>query len=371
MATFRSRWWFFIAISLAGAFFPNFAKAGPPKPAVAEIIVQRLDPGIKPEVKQIIINDFVRLSQYQMKIRPDSLFAHVFGSNGCNGVIDFILRRISYVLPFEIGGEIKIRDRFKRETSFSAEFKGKIAKSESYVPFLMRVNLWSTGEQLRVGSIVVPSDSPVAGLIRLGDRFLDEKTSIDRVATFIHEARHSDLDIEWIKLGLKYHVLGYEDAFREREDVSKLSKKLTSPTHSVCPPETGHKQTEKYCDKELWKCHTFTAIFLSEIFHSCLNCSDRERQRAIELACYCYGLVVPIVRKIGSAIPAYNSTTEEQRRYVDRAEEFLRTKLNQLDMTPTVNKATWDATVQAFQEFKRQREQHPEEFNASFNLGKP
>lgn len=364
-----------IVVSLAGGLFPGVAGAREAGPPIAEIIAQRLDPGIKPEVRDLIINDFVQLTQQPMEVRPNSIFAHIFGSDSANGVIDYVLRRISYILPPTGSEMIEWQDGFKtKKKSFSSIDAFKAAANAIWFPFRLRVNQWRTGKQLRLGSIFVPSDSPVSGLISLGKYF---STSIDdfpdRIVTWIHEARHSDIDIELIKGLLKHADFGFWNKQLVMEDIKKLPRKTFLHDHVVCPPETGKKDKTDHesCDKDLWGAYTFTAVYLSEVSHSGKHLTAKQKQKEIKGACYYYGLVVPIVRQIGSALPALKSSSEEQQRYVDRAEEFLRTKLDQLDVTPTVNKATWDATVQAFQEFKRQREQHPEEFNASYNLAKP
>ena len=146
--------------------------------------------------------------------------------------------------------------------------------------------------------------------------------------------------------------------------------KVFSSAHFKCPPGSHIKEIGKpYCDIDIWASHTFMAVYLSEIYHSGKNCTARERQRALHDACYYYGFVIPIVAKLGRA--PIEGSPEAQLQYVDQAEELLLTKLDQLNITPTVNEATWAATVQAFQEFKRQREQRPEEFAAPENMAKP
>ena len=202
MSTFRARWCLFMAVSLAGGFIPGSAGARAADQPVAEIIAQRLDPGIKPEVRDVIINDFVRLSRQKIEVRPNSPYAHIFGADGAKGVARFVLRRIAYILPPGIFGKFDVIDGsgIREVVDDEDHPAGNLVR----LPFYYRVGQWRNGKQLRIGSIVIPNDSPVSGLCHIGSKFtVYYGSTVMRIGVWVHEARHSDFDIEILQMGNK------------------------------------------------------------------------------------------------------------------------------------------------------------------------
>jgi hypothetical protein len=324
------------------------------------IIISRLDPAFSPSLKEIVLGTFDDLNRQQIVVRTGSVFRQVFGEQGSPDVLQYLLRRISYILPPEVLGEARFRAKGRLTTTETLSlFSDVSAQSIPDWPFFSRLDHYNSGEILRLGSIPLPNNSPVSGLIKIGKGFISLTYTAERICLFVHEARHSDMSRNEIRT----KVINYLNA--------DLFPTHVYNAHVKCPinstPDVRYSEESKWaCDAQIWGPNTIAGVYGSEIYHSCTNCSQAERRAALKYACQQFARVIPLLQNVDDRV-CYESATEPQRRLVETCERQLKANLNQLDMSPLVNERTWEATVRGFQQVRKERLARPQELPGRIN----
>jgi hypothetical protein len=207
-----------------------------------------------PDVSSLSINTIqkaiTKTQDVQFSAMSDDTFFDVFGENSTNGILNYISRRIHYILPFNAN----VIDRVFED----AVMPSKISCGAEMT------NLSSALKSIDANTIRIGNEQIVTegiGIIRLG-KFFDsaecQGTPIRLLSTLVHESRHSDCNETQSNLFDPYS----DNCFHQ---------------HVRCPE--GHAYAnQKACDDKPWGAYTLQALVLKNLYQSCANCTEEERQ---------------------------------------------------------------------------------------------
>ena len=233
----------------------------------------------------LVQRDLVRLSQLQITSRPDSIssqyFRQSFSDGGNPDVMHFLTQRIHYFVPLGIN----FADRLTGSTSDSDTLSRRLATTSGggmVMATNLGVGLWF--EQLASGSgpkgflisdTRVPITSTRIGIVELGAGYSNSSvTQLQRMATLVHEARHSDCT----------GGLSAQDIERIRDQNLPAEERVPANRscghlHVDCPQ--GHDLAGiPACDQHAWGAYSIEMVFAENVAYLCTNCTEEERQQA-------------------------------------------------------------------------------------------
>ncbi|MFL5814113.1 MAG: hypothetical protein ACJ763_11095 [Bdellovibrionia bacterium] len=257
-----------------------------------------LDPDLSKDERTSVISDLNRAQVLDVHGKPGSYFAKIFGTPDNSGVMRYLSERVHYILP----RAIKLDSRLSHSTFRVYTF----ALNVGTMLWFEALGNPKKPSYLRVGQSLIPIQSSRVGIIQLGEGYTLKDASptltspILRIATLIHEARHSDCTGGMNSSDLEKLLMGDDP-----------DKSTCGHLHVRCPE--GHKYDGAYaCDDEAWGAYSVEATYLTGIIKDCPNCTAEEKTIATTLFADCMDRVIPakdmLAGKLGD--PDMSSSTE-------------------------------------------------------------
>jgi hypothetical protein len=257
-----------------------------------------LDPELSPDERKSVTADLDRAQSLDVRGAPNSYFAKVFGTPDNSGVMKYLSDRVHYILP----KSVKLDSRLSH-SSFRIY---TIALNVGTMFWLESLADAPKPYFVHVGGSLIPIQSSRVGIVKLGEGYTvkDANPTLSsqmlRIATLIHEARHSDCTGGISSSDLEKLMLG--------DDPDKTN---CGHLHVRCPE--GHQYDGVYaCDDEAWGAYSIEATYLSGIMKNCPNCTAEEKSVATTIFADSLGRVIPkndmLAGKLGD--PDMSSSTE-------------------------------------------------------------
>ncbi len=238
---------------------------------------------IPPSVQSMIIGDLNALEKLQFGPQVDNHFRMFFGGTSSQDIVRYLTERVHYVGIDSSSGDISKLEPDTYAANFGAAFlysyfHGAILRDRIAHPQVVEFN--NTQLVLR---------SPRVGFVGIGGAYVDPRTSqIDRIDTWVHEARHSDCpklpsakDLALINHG--------EDGY------VSLAGQACTYAHIPCPK--GHPLAgELACDVIPWGAYSAGFIFAKNVFNACVNCTEQQKQDALASAQDDYSRFAPFLK---------------------------------------------------------------------------
>jgi hypothetical protein len=250
----------------------------------------KMDSALTLEERQLLISDLYQTMQYQLAVAPTSYYAKAFGGADADAAIHYLSERVHYVLPQSV-------DLGSRLTLASSSLGAQEQQASQIYTMAINVGtaLWfealaQAPVQLgfQVADSVVPLDSPRVGIIQLGQGYTLKKDGKDafpqlvRVATLIHEARHSDCTGGMVRSDLDLIKQG---DLPENRSCGHL--------HVRCPE--GHEYEGAYaCDGDAWGAYSIEGLFAAGLVKNCTNCSTADQNVALVIFADSMSRVIPV-----------------------------------------------------------------------------
>ena len=203
--------------------------------------------------------DFNSFKNFAVDAKP-GWFSKVFGGSN----MDFVYQYLSPRLNFFVSG--------------NAEQTGgkSLVVAANYGPsfwaslYSQQSGSHTTLASKDVNGRLVSLDSPRRGMIYLGKQYNSLKVpQIRRLATLVHEARHSDCP-----------VAPSADQLKNFFSSGERGGSTCNYSHAVCP--AGHAlEGLEACDTLPWGAYGVSAVFLDKIAKDCSSCSEEEKQLAL------------------------------------------------------------------------------------------
>lgn len=233
-----------------------------------------LDSSLGDSEKGIIKSDLNRVTKFDLQgLSDNGVFASTFGGTKTTDLVEYLGQRIRVFFA----ENLEIEDRLAL-AHLNEKFKG-VTMASNYSPIL-----WLVVEAQRIkGAFIngknyrLPIKDCRVGAVKIGEGYMMQSRfeSIDRIETLVHEARHSDCTGGIPRSNLNQIRDDADKGF----DIWKNSSQCGHP-HSKCP--AGHEFAGlAACDNHAWGPYSFGAIFESTIGQYCINCTEREKQRAL------------------------------------------------------------------------------------------
>ncbi len=242
------------------------ALSGCRKDVVLQRILPKLDPALTEVEKKALLETVDRLGGLEVEIPQKSIARKIFKTSDMRGVYRFLDQRVNYIVT-ENG------DYIDRLVTFARLKKNHDEDEVETIAENIGIELWMSREINRIdhlgftfGSEVVPITSSRVGLIRIGKAFVESMLPVERIATLVHEARHSDCT----------------GGATRKEMELYLSNEYTQGTacghlHALCPeghPYAGHFA----CDDRAWGAYAIEAAFAAAAGKNCKRCAEVEKQ---------------------------------------------------------------------------------------------
>jgi hypothetical protein len=256
-----------------------------------------LDPELSKDERNSVISDLNRAQTLDVHGEPGSYFAKIFGSPDNSGVMRYLSERVHYILPRAAKLDSRLSHSTFRVYTLALNVGTMLwfeAMGDSPKPY-----------SLRVGQTLVPIQSSRVGIIQLGEGYTLKDASpaltspILRIATLIHEARHSDCTGGISSSDLEKLLTG--------DDPDKSN---CGHLHVRCPE--GHRYDGVYaCDDEAWGAYSVEATYLTGIIKKCSNCSAEEKAIATTLFADSLDRVIPATEMLAGKLgdPDMSSST--------------------------------------------------------------
>ncbi|MCC7443034.1 MAG: hypothetical protein IT285_15480 [Bdellovibrionales bacterium] len=232
--------------------------------------------------RKLVAQDLLRVSKLRIEADEtgglaDRWFNPIFGGDRSADVMRYLRERLRVVLPGDgdVSDLLRVANRPAR-----IHVPGKMREPALLMAVNAGVNLWWTAELLwaekrdrlyldlgrgRVLAVRASRD----GIIQLGAGYSDRMYRMDRMATLIHEARHSDC----------VGGLSREDLRRVKEDQPPRNEQCGN-LHAPCPE--GHAFAGMpACDAIPWGAYAVEGVYLNRVAKGCLNCKELDRQAAL------------------------------------------------------------------------------------------
>jgi hypothetical protein len=254
----------------------------PPPPQSAPAI--RYDTvRLPPNVQALITSDLNTLSALQFGPKVDNHFKLLFGGTTAKDIVRYLLERVHYVGVVSVMPDQSQMD----PTTYAENF------SPYSLPFYFQATV--LGNRKAIPQVVdfdhtqVVITSPRVGFIGMGGAYVDPKTTqMDRLDTWVHEARHSDC----------VRIPSFGDlAMIDRGDYGHVSIGGLSCTYMHYPCPKGHPLAgELACDVVPWGAYSVGFVFSRNVLRACTNCTEKQRQDALASATEDYSRLAPNVR---------------------------------------------------------------------------
>lgn len=221
-----------------------------------------IESGVPEGLKTLLLSDFVLLNELQ--IRGGTHFARIFGGYYSNSVVDYLAQRLHYVLPDQSDGELE-----KRLSAYALGSEPmRIASNISVSVWAYFLRNRHFQGRMTLNGRAVRVDNPRIGIMMLGRGYRQSFPEIARVATLVHEARHSDCPNGFPASAL------VTNSFRA-SDLNQCGH-----VHVDCP--AGHAFGGlPACDASPWGAYSMNLIYLAAVQDTCVGCSEAIRQVAI------------------------------------------------------------------------------------------
>jgi hypothetical protein len=284
----------FLFSALAGCKAP-----GPPNTAVTpsteekqtqllQTFHTKLENSFKVEQRALLYTDLLELYHYQFQgiAELNPYFEKVFGGPTSEDVIGYLDERIQYLFPPE--KELRFdRDQLalrEHDDDLSGQHIYMVAQNLSTTLMFEQWVHPETIVSLEFNDDSILPSSTRIGIVQLGAAYFDaainrQHTPLYRLATLIHEARHSDCKTPFTN----------EDV--ERVRAAKPPRNVSCGyTHVICPAmlhmSDGTAEPHPYagwpgCDSVPWGAYAVEGVFAKSVAKSCVNCSESDRQDAM------------------------------------------------------------------------------------------
>jgi hypothetical protein len=202
--------------------------------------------------------------------------------------MQFITRRIHYFVPMGISfvdrltGSVEPAAHYIETPALPTDNPGTTSGSGMVMANNLGAGLWF--EQLASGAgpkgfIIsdtrIPITSTRIGIIELGPGYNNSSVKqVQRMATLVHEARHSDCT----------GGLSAQDLARLRDQ--SLPPEQRVPANRSCGhlhvdcPEGHDLHGIPACDQDAWGAYSIEMVFAENVAYLCTNCSEEEKQQA-------------------------------------------------------------------------------------------
>lgn len=225
----------------------------------------RIESGVSPDLRALIQSDYMLLSQ--SKLAGRSVFRSVFGGSGSESVLRYLDERIHYVIGRQSESELGHRFSLWGTELGTDASSGQVMASNLSLPIWVRLlQTPASGGIFRFDGHPVPVRDTRAGIMMFGEGYSPAFPDVGRVATLIHEARHSDCPA------------GLPAEFLQTLDLSRLGG--CGQAHVACPP-THPLAGLPACDAQPWGAYTMGLLYLATVEDSCTGCSEKMRAEAI------------------------------------------------------------------------------------------
>lgn len=228
----------------------------------------KIESSVDESLRTLLLSDLVLLRE--TPVIGDRNFRASFGGGSAADVSAYIGERLHYVLPaqpdsslvqkFAAVGGSKIR---VIATNISLPVWDYALRTPGLQGYFEFDQYWIPVHGLRVG------------IMMLGEGYHPNYPEVARMATLVHEARHSDCPN-----GLPSEYLQSE------HDGSGRSLKLLAQCghiHSYCPSDHNFAGYQA-CDSTPWGAYSMGMIYLSAVGRSCAGCTEEARQISLAQA---------------------------------------------------------------------------------------
>jgi|GEM_PF-3467725 len=219
------------------------------------------------KMQKLIQDDMEALAALPIEAARGSDFEKAFQGRNASDLLSYLNERLRYV-GFDPDSS---HDRSFYGVNFSMSWLEYIFKRD----YLGHPNARIDREKFE--NQIIPIESPRAGFFALGGAYNERDSNlIDRLDTWIHEARHSDCP---------HLPIGQDFKFYGGSHYNEMSQEALRCTqiHTYCPK--GHVLSgELACDSHTWGAYTFGYVFSHSVYKYCARCSEKERQEALAVA---------------------------------------------------------------------------------------
>jgi hypothetical protein len=298
--------------------------------------------------RELIGHDFARMEALALEPEKDSFFSQAFGNK--SQLIHYLAQRVKYVggvsnqtvastVAFNPSIHFFLADYEKQLSGPLYAAYDIVTKLLTQVdPFTSQRNqndqsairdlVRSEGVDILVNGKKLPTTSPNVGTVYLGPLYVGSRLkSLERVGTWVHEARHSDcsdsdasfknnLEGRWKRLeAIRKELVEQEQKLKDpfsldeetraewlsllsqqklklHQEISEFQNFIREPTfsakqcwhlHAKCAdnhPDLTLRGLSA-CDDQSWGAYSVGAAYWDGISSSCTNCSESEKQLAV------------------------------------------------------------------------------------------
>ena len=271
------------------------AKAESAPPSAATVSLEReiqideiLLPQLSPQALDLVREDLRRFQTLQFRAPSAGPFSKFFRGKSQESIVSYLLGRVRYigVEPSERPSSIARPALRGANSPWTTQPDGNGADyATNYGPsgllFFYHNEILGEAnaqpERLAFRNSFVEIRSPRTGFIALGSAYVDpSSTLIDRLDTWVHEARHSDCP----------KIPSEKDLHRlDQGHYSNLTQYGRACTHIHLPCPKNHELAgELACDAHPWGAYSIGYLYSSTLAQRCETCSEKERQAAIAAA---------------------------------------------------------------------------------------
>jgi hypothetical protein len=257
--------------------------------------------------RALIVGDLNAMSQLQFGPSLDSPFKMVFGGSTAGDVTRYLLERVRYVGVYSSTNDQSALD----PDTYAANFGPSFLSYYFHTAILKERRAHPDVMDFEHTQVVL--NSPRVGFVGIGGAYVDPKTSqIDRLDTWVHEARHSDCA----------RIPSAQDlALIDRDENGRVSLAGLACTHLHTPCQKGHPlEGQLACDSHPWGAYSVGYIFSKNVFRACSNCTEKQRQDALASATDDYSRLSPGLRQFyrNPNPPAPDLSSFDSRRFGGR-----------------------------------------------------
>lgn len=237
-------------------------------------------------IQNMISADFNALNALQFGPNVDNLFRLYYGSSS-QDIVRYLLERVHYV-----GVDAMDNDPTKLDPTTYAANYGASFLDYYYQSALMR-NPHARPVTVPFNDTQIMITHPRVGFVGIGGAYVNPKTTqIDRIDTWVHEARHSDCPSLPNATDMSFIVHGQDGRV-------SVAGQVCSYAHVPCPK--GHPLAgELACDVVPWGAYSAGYIFAKNVFKACTNCTEEQKQAGLASATDDYSRLFPILRQFYS-----------------------------------------------------------------------
>lgn len=265
-----------------------------------------MDPALSQDERNLLISDLNRTLEFQVQVDPKSFYGKAFGTGDSSGVIQYLSDRVHYIVPESVDLQSRLSLGHDHSTALPLTLQSTIKAPLSDFAAMTSSNLYTMATNVgtvlwfealavapdtltfTVGDTHVALDSSRVGVVQMGQGYTLKHESryafpqLARIATLVHEARHSDCTG-----GLA------------RADLTKLmdgdmpDKPGCGHLHVRCP--AGHNYEGAFaCDGEAWGAYAIQALYSAALVQNCSNCTAEEQNQAIVIFSDSLSRVIPV-----------------------------------------------------------------------------